>query len=252
MAISVKKLGEKDKVVSYLVKGVSPAFINSIRRSMMLHSPSLAIENVSIYENDAAMFDEFLAHRLGMLPLKTDLKGYKLGDKVKLVLEKEGPCTVYSKDIKSTDPKIEVVDKNVPLTRLGKGNRIKIEMEAVMGTGEEHAKWQPALISFKEIPELVVGKDCNAFKECVEACPVNVLEMKGSKVVLKDSHLCSLCNACIDVCNKDCLKLRFEEGNYIFLVEPFGSLSAKEVVSQAVKELLDKTNEFGKALKKAK
>ena len=63
MAISIKKLEEKDNVACYLIKGTSPAFINAIRRSIMLHTACLAIEDVSIYENDSVMFDEFLAHR---------------------------------------------------------------------------------------------------------------------------------------------------------------------------------------------
>ena len=124
--------------------------MNAIRRVVMQDVPCFAIEDISIYENDSVMFDEFVGHRLGMLPIKSNAKGYKVGDSVKMVLEKEGPCEVFSKDIKSTDPKVEVSDKNIPLTKLGKNQRIKLEMKAVMQSGREHAKWQPAVISYQQ------------------------------------------------------------------------------------------------------
>ena len=148
--VSVKKLDEKAGIVTLEVKGSETAFVNAIRRVVMQDVPTLAIEDVSIYENDSVVFDEFLAHRLGMLPIKSSAKGYKVGDGVKLVLEKEGPCTVYSKDIKSTDPKVEVADKKVPLLKLVKKGKVKLEMKAVMQSGREHAKWQPAVISFEQ------------------------------------------------------------------------------------------------------
>jgi len=251
MVIGIKKLDEKDNVSRYLVKGVSTAFINAVRRSVMLHTPCLAVEDVSIYENDSVMFDEMLAHRLALLPMKTD-KTYKEGDKVKLVLEKEGECTVYSKDIKSTDPKIEVVDKDIPITRLGKGQRLKVEMQAVMMPGREHAKWQPALVAYSEVPEIVVSKECNECGACVKACPWGVLKMSGKKIVLEDAFKCSLCGACVDSCAKEAIRLGFEKESYVLTVEPIAGLTAKESVEGAVKALLEKNQEFSKALQKLK
>ena len=252
MAISIKKMKEESGVSKYVVKGVSHAFINAVRRSMMLHLPCLAIEDVSIYENDSVMFDEFLAHRLGMLPIKMDGKGYKLGDKVKMVLEKEGPCTVYSKDIKSTDPKIEVIDKNIPVTKLSKGQKLKLEMQAVVLSGKDHAKWQPAVVGYREMPSLSVSKECNDCGDCVKICPVNVLEMKGKKVAMTKSEDCSLCGACVDTCKKEALKLQFDGSTFVFIIEPIISTNAKDVIGGAVKVLLDKSKEYSKALQKIK
>jgi len=251
MAISIKKLDERNNVSRYLVKGVSPAFLNAIRRTIMLHTPCLAIEDISIYENDSVMFDEFLAHRLGLLPIKTD-KTYKKKDKIKLVLEKEGPCTVYSKDIKSTDPKIEVVDKNIPITRLSKEQKLKVEMQAIMETGKEHVKWQPAVIGYKEVPELVVSKDFNEGKDFAKLCPLGILEVKGQKLVLAKPYECNLCGACVDSCHNDAVKLRFNENSFILIIEPIAGLSVKETIERAAKELIGKSKEFAKALQKVK
>ncbi len=252
MAISIKKLKEESGISKYIVKGISPAFINAVRRSIMLHMPCLAIEDVSIYENDSVMFDEFLAHRLGMLPIKMDGKSYKLGDKVKMVLEKEGPCTVYSKDIKSTDPKIEITDKNIPITKLSKGQKIKLEMQAVVLSGKDHAKWQPAVVGYREMPSLAVSKECNNCGDCVKICPVNVLEIKGKKVTMTNPEECSICGACVDTCKKEALKLQFDKSTFVFIIEPITGMSAKEVIGGTVKVLLDKSKEYSKALQKIK
>src|SRR3989338_9050267 len=43
---------------------------NAIRRSVA-EVPTLAINEVEIFKNDSAIYDEMLAHRLGLIPLKT-------------------------------------------------------------------------------------------------------------------------------------------------------------------------------------
>ena len=252
MTVKIKKIDEKGNVSRFLVKGTTPTFINAIRRSVMLHVPCLAVEDVSVYENDSVVFDEFLAHRLGMLPLKTDSKTYKRGDKVKLVLEKEGPCTVYSKDIKSTDPKIEVIDKKIPIVKLSKDARLKVEMQAVMQSGREHSKWQPAIVSYQELPKVYSEKNCNACKDCVEACSRNAIEMKGKKVVLTKPLECTLCKECSDICSKKALVVDVESDAFIVNIEPMVGVSPAEIVKNAVEELQEKGKQFAKHLQKVK
>jgi len=122
-----KKISEKHNNTKILVKGVNTTFINSIRRAMINSVPTFAIEDLTIYENNSVLFDEYLAHRIGLLPIKSDAKRYKLDDKIKFTLQKEGPGIVYSRDIKSTDPKIEIINQNVPIAKLKKGQKIKLE-----------------------------------------------------------------------------------------------------------------------------
>ena len=43
---------------------------NAIRRSVS-EVPTLAIDEVEIFKNDSALYDEMLALRLGLVPLKT-------------------------------------------------------------------------------------------------------------------------------------------------------------------------------------
>ncbi len=250
--MNIKKIGEYENGLRLMIKGTDAVFLNSLRRAIAQHVPVLAIEDVSIYENNSVMFDELFAHRLGMLPIKTDSKTYKAKDKVKMVLEKEGPCIVYSKDIKSTDPKIEVIDKKIPLVKLKKGQRLKVEMNAVMNSGKEHAKWCPAIVGFQELPIVSVGKNCNLCEDCIKACPKNALEKKGQTIVLKNETDCVLCGACRDTCTKNALNLDYDEGSFIFNIESSGAMSEKEVLLRAVDAIKEKSDEFSSEMKKFK
>ncbi len=252
MALRIKKIDEKGNVSRYLIKGITTPLLNAIRRSVIQHVPCLAIDKITIYENDSVMFDEFLGHRLAMLPVKTDAKSYKKGDRVKMVLQKEGPGMVYSKDIKCTDPKIEIVDKKIPIVKLKKDQKLKIEMQAIMQSGKEHSKWQPAIISYQELPNVYSEKNCNQCRECIDACPKSVLEIKAKKVVLKEPFECILCGACRDACERDALAIDVEKGSFLLYIEPVAGMPVNEVINMAIAELQDKNKQFAKLLQKVK
>jgi len=225
--------------------------MNALRRTIMSNVPVLAIENVSIYDNSSVMFDEMLCHRIGLLPIKTDLKDYKLGDKVKLVLEKEGPCTVYSKDIKCTDPKIEVIHKHVPVVKLKKDQHVKMEMEALMGVGKDHVKWQPALVSYYEVPTLVQEKEVKNSEEILKQAPNGWLDVKAGKFFLKDPYETQFSKEFLEKISNGILSLEFEKDSFVLSIETHGSLSSKEILESAIDVLSEKLEVFEKEIKKS-
>jgi len=247
--MNIKKLEEKNDTIKLLIKNSNNSFMNALRRAIMTLVPTLAIDDVSIYKNDSVMFDEMLAHRLGMLVIKTDLKAYKKGDKVKFTLKEKGPKTVYSRDIKCIDPKIEIAHKNVPIVKLKEGQEIKLEMTATMNSGKEHTKWSPALVSFKEVPELIQKEKIDNAKEIVEKCPMKVLELKAGKIILKEAYNCSLCDYCVDL-SEDKLSLEFNGKDFVLTVESFGALEPKEIIIAAANELKEKLKELNENLSK--
>jgi DNA-directed RNA polymerase subunit D len=103
-----------------------------------------------------------IAQRVGLIPLSTDLKTYSIKSECKcdgkgcarceasFVLEKSGPATVYSGDMKAQDSKVKPVFDNIPITKLGNGQKIKVEMFARLGFMSEHAKFQCSLASYKQ------------------------------------------------------------------------------------------------------
>ena len=101
-----------------MFRKVPVAYLNTIRRFMMEEVPVMAIEDVEFKKNSSVLYDEIIAHRLGLLPLSTDFKSYTLPEKcsckgegcarcqLKLTLKGKGPGTVYASDIKTKDPKV--------------------------------------------------------------------------------------------------------------------------------------------------
>jgi DNA-directed RNA polymerase subunit D len=230
--------------------------------------PTLAIEDVRIYDNTSAFFDEMLAHRLGLIPIKTDLSTYSIKEKcscggagcpgcmVTFTLSVEGPKTVLSSDLIPQDPNATPVYDNIPIVKLTKGQKLVIEAHAVLNTGREHAKWQPTLVcGFKNHPVVSISEACDACMKCVDACPRAILEVqdpKGKKVRVVDGKLpdCSMCRLCEKVClesgigDEPAITISAEADRYIFIVESDGSLPVKEIMDRALHYIRDQSNEL--------
>ncbi len=247
--MDIKKVYEKGSITKYLIKGTNYTFVNTLRRTMMTTVPCLAIDSVLIYENDSVVFDEMLANRLGLLPIKTDVKTYKKGDTVKLVLEKTGPCVVTSKDIKCTDPKIEITDKKIIITKLGKDQNLKLEMTAVMSIGEEHARYQPAIVSYNEVMEINNDKGYDT-KEILAEMPKGSIEVKAGKLFFTDPYNSELQNQHLDILKKFGVKVDFNSTEFIFTIETTGQLTTKELFDSAVEQIVAKLDELDKQVKK--
>ena len=119
-------------------------FANALRRSAMSSVPAMAIDTVTFYENTSAMFDEYIAHRLGLVPLTTP-RDSKEGEEVLFSLAEEGPKTVYSKDLRSSDKDIKVGNDRIPIIKLAEGQTIRLDAKAVLGSGVRSSKFQPGL-----------------------------------------------------------------------------------------------------------
>mgnify|MGYP001579340742 CR=1 FL=1 len=249
----VKVLNAKGNVAQVMVKGTSPAMMNAIRRTILNEVPILAIEEISMYENNGVLFDEFLAHRIGMVPIKTDSKTYKLGDKVKVSLDVSGPATVYSKEIKVADPALSVLDKNIPLAKLKANQRIRLEGEAIAGTGKQHVKYQPAIIGYRMLPQFKIAESVSVEegKKVVDSCPVNIIEMKGKKLNITEPADCTLCGKCEETGGSSVIQVDPDDSGFVFNIETSGSLSPEEVVHGAFAILEEKTKDFLKEIKDA-
>merc|ERR1719229_1576827 len=62
-------------LVKFELTETAPSVANALRRVMLAEVPTMAIESVNIIENETVIFDEFLAHRMGLLPLSSHFVG---------------------------------------------------------------------------------------------------------------------------------------------------------------------------------
>lgn len=187
VGLKTKSEGEQ-LIISF--EGVHNSIVNSIRRIILDEVPTFAIEDVEVIKNDSPLYDETVAHRLGLIPLKTDLKSYNFKEEcscggvgcalceVKMTLKQDGEGYVYSKSIKSDDPQIVPVYENIPITKLSDGKKIELNLKAVLGTGREHAKWAPAHTYLKETDkgiDLVIESFGQLENKEVFNCAIDVL-----------------------------------------------------------------------------
>lgn len=249
--------------LTLVLKDSDPSIVNAIRRTILSEVPTLAIEDVRITENSSSLYDEIIAHRLGLIPIKTDLKLFNFRDKCRckgkgcpscrLELTLDVECkkdyqTVYSHDLKSSDSKLKPVE-GIPIVRLGKDQKISLEAEAVLGAGKEHAKWQPAVSGYKYYPIIKIDKKkCNKCKECADACPVNILKATKTKVSVTDKKLCTLCNSCMDVCEEGAISVEGDDTKFIFSIESQGALAPKDIFKKACEILEIKAKTLSKLL----
>ena len=136
--------------IAIKLKGVPLQYANALRRVCLNGVPVFAIDTVDIIENTSVLPDEGLAHRLGLIPLKTDLSKYNESDKILLVLdsgESEETRAVLSGELSSEDESVKPVSEKIPIVQLAPGQKIKIECYARLGRGTEHAKWNSSNIS---------------------------------------------------------------------------------------------------------
>jgi hypothetical protein len=181
--------------IEFVVDGVSAAFANALRRYAMNRVPVLAMDSVTFYDNTTSMWDEYIAHRLGLMPVATPEDFPEKGEVV-FSLDETGPKIVYAKEFKSSDKEVKIAQDDIVVVTLGPGQHIRLEAKARLGRGIEHAKFQSGLVSYgldngklKMVVESfyhapaqdVVLRACDELQDDVDT----LLEALGEKVARK-------------------------------------------------------------------
>ncbi len=249
-----------------IVEDVDTAFMNSLRRVMLAEVPSMAIDEVVFIENSSMLHDEILAHRLGLIPLKTDLDSYNLPEeckckselgcnlcRVSITLDVEAGDSVrpvYSGELVSENPAVMPVSDKIPIVKLAPAQKIKLEAYARLGKGEKHAKWQPVSVAaYKYFPKVEIDeKLCDGCGKCVDVCPKRVLALSegGKKLDLRNVVDCTICKDCVDVCpaSPPALAVSWNKGVFILDVESTGALPVERIVLEGLKILDKKAENF--------
>lgn len=147
--MQLEDVSENGNKLSLTLKGAKLPVANAIRRYSMNHVPVLAISTITMYENSSPVFDEYIAHRIGMLPIKTP-KSLPASTEVSFVLDVQGPKAVFAEDLKSSDSGIVVAEPRIPIVTLTEGQSVRLEGKAILGIGRKHAKFQAGLAAYEE------------------------------------------------------------------------------------------------------
>ncbi|MHA1267661.1 MAG: DNA-directed RNA polymerase subunit D [Candidatus Helarchaeota archaeon] len=262
MKISI--LEQKDNYLKMIIEEIDASFANSLRRTMIAEVPAFAIEDVWIVENNSPLYDEIIAHRLGLIPLKTDLERYVLPNEcecegegcaqcqVAFTINKEameGPVTVYAEDLKPEVEDIIPINPKIPIVELSRGQRIVLEAYAKLGIGEEHAKWQPvATVAYKYLPLIKIDyENCEKCEKCIDACPRHILSFKNDQIQISNPMNCNFCHSCEEVCEVmpvKAIQVKWNPTTFIFTIESSGALPPEIIVRKACEILKKKITSF--------
>jgi len=265
-------LGRDKDSIRFVVRGTSPSFANALRRAMIAEVPSMAIDDVMIVENSSMLYDEMLSHRLGLLPLVTDLDSYILPEectcgselgcnKCRTALSIEAEATeesryVYSGDLKPENPEVRPVSDTIPIVKLSPGQKVRLEAYARLGRGAEHAKWQPvSSVAYKYMPKLKVDpKKCDGCEECVKRCPKSILSIRSEKLLVEKEIDCTMCRECEKRCPQkpSAINVGWDDTTFIFYVESTGVLSPERIVKEAARIIAEKAVAMHKSIEEMK
>ncbi|GAB7090798.1 DNA-directed RNA polymerase subunit D [Halorubrum luteum] len=237
----VEYVERDDRSARVLIRGLTPAFANGIRRAMIADVPTFSIDTVRFVENSSVMFDEMIGLRLGLIPLTTPAGEFEIGDEVTLALDVEGPATAYSGDIESAEPLVEPADRNVPIIELKEGQRLEFEADAVLDTGKTHAKHQGGVsVGYRHLQRVTVEGDLGEFDDDEPRILRGVVETPDGEIVVTDEF------------DNDLSKkfpgkeVRVEDvpGAFVFHIETDGSLSVEDLLLGAIDSIEERADEL--------
>ena len=269
-----------DKKAKFVLRNSSPAMANALRRTLLSDIPKMAIDTVEFYtgklegddgkeyESITPLFEEVIAHRLGMLPVPTDLDLFvpqsecSCGGEgcpsctIIYKLTKVGPATVYSSDLQPlggpNSDKLRIVDEFIPIVELMPDQGINVFAKAVMGTAKKHVKWQVCNgVGYKYMPVINIDPKHASDEQvvaCAKLCPEG-LEVKGKKLVVKDPVKCGFARGCLEQLDEtEGITVDWDDTNFLFKFETDGSLTAQQALNIALDVLSKEAKDFAEQI----
>eukprot|EP00823_Brevimastigomonas_motovehiculus_P009225 TRINITY_DN8892_c0_g1_i1.p1 TRINITY_DN8892_c0_g1~~TRINITY_DN8892_c0_g1_i1.p1 ORF type:complete len:359 (-),score=63.17 TRINITY_DN8892_c0_g1_i1:209-1285(-) len=278
----------KDDYIKFKLTGVDASFANSLRRVMIAEVPTLAIDIVEIQANTTVLHDEFIAHRLGLIPLiSSDVNTYKysrdcdcdemcpkcattftLNVKNKIYpsqsvttrdLIAEENAGVLPADVANQSSTSD--QSNIVIVKLGKQQELRCTCVARKGIGKDHAKWSPvATATFQYEPDIRLDQtEMNSLTEdkkedFVNSCPakVYVYDPSTRTVTIGDKEKCMYCMECVNKAEalgvQDLVTVTQMPESFIFTVESTGALKPEDIVLDSFNILKDKLGDVSQGL----
>lgn len=269
----------EDRKAKFVLRNSSPAMANALRRTMLQDIPKMAIDKVEFhlgpimqddkeYESVTSLFDEIIAHRLGLIPVPTDYSQFTFQKEcpdcggvgcphctIMYSLNKVGPMTVLSGDLMPLgDSTLKVKDENIPVVELTDTQAVLIYATAVMGTAKQHVKWQAAFgvgYSYMPIVNIDADKASDADLQAVAMREYpGLFKVEGGKLVVDNIYRACTFGKAIeqDAELNGAVTVGWNDKDFFFKYETDGSLTARQVLDKAVEILSAKAEEFASAV----
>lgn len=270
---SIRVTRLSDEVVEFDMVGIDPPLANAFRRLLLGEVPTVAISEVTVYQNTGVLHDENLVHRIGLCPIRfepdrleaklpdmefneTNSLKFRLhavcGAKPRRVLSSDLVWVPWSPAQKELfgDAVPALVADNILITQLRPGQEIELECFCAKGTGREHAKWSPVstasyrLQPYADLSMPILDDDA---ERLAATCRMGVFDIEelpggGKRAVVGDPRLCNTCRECLESFEGEAkgLEIGKIKDHYLFTVESNGSIPAPVLFEKAVMVLKDK------------
>jgi len=240
----MEKIEKKENRICFKAE-IEDSLANAIRRYLN-HIPILAVDEVEIVKNGSALYDEVVAHRVGLIPLKMDkMITEKNKGKLKLIVNKEG--FVNSGELEGN---VKVVYDKIPITFLDKDQEIELTGFVKEGKGVDHVKFSPGLMFYRNVTKIKADK--NLAEEIKRLCPNCTFEEKGDKLIITDEGVKEISDLIEGIANKSNKDIEVEVKNELIItVESFGQMDVEDIFPKAIEAMKKDLVEMSKKLDKA-
>jgi len=226
----------KNDSITFILSNTDISVANALRRVMIAEVPTMSIDLVEFEANNSVLCDEFIAHRLGLIPLISeevnrfnytrDCSCSERCDNCSVEFRLHVKCTddkardVTSSDLISQNDMVipvssaqsinnttpDRLEQEIPIVKLRKGQELKLKAIAKKGVGKEHAKWIPSCVATYQFqPHIVINQNRldeltdQQKEEWVASCPAKVYSYvphQRNQVTIEDPLRCMYCMEC--------------------------------------------------------
>ncbi|MDE1848538.1 MAG: DNA-directed RNA polymerase subunit D [Nanoarchaeota archaeon] len=237
------ELIEKNENQIVFCAKITDSLANAIRRYIN-QIPVLAVDEVEIYRNDSPLYDETIAHRIGLIPLKMD-KAVNEKTEMEMKLDVKRPGMVYSGDFKGA---LGVVYERIPITSLGEDNELQVVAVAKTGKGSEHSKFSPGLFYYRDVVEIKM--DSELYDKIKSAISHNEVKKEGKNIIVIDNKKKEVADICEEICREEGKKAEMiPKDELVITIESFGQINVSEIFKRSIAALTKDLELVSKTLK---